>query len=266
MFVSVIMNTYNRADFLRFALHAYLRQTEGDFEIILADDGSTDETLKVVDEFARQAPFELIHVWHEHMGHRRAAILNRAMEKAKGEIILFTDCDSLAFSNLVELHRRYYKLKRLVSGGYYRLNEEQTKSLTLDDVNSGRFERIFTLGQRWRAFRNSVTAMRQVLTRKPRKPHNKGVNYSASREMLFEINGYDETFMGWGSADGDVRDRLRSLGVMPCSLYHKAMIAHMWHPSLSTKSEDRQRNRIYAKRDDRETICKKGIRNLAEKP
>ena len=50
------MNTFNRAHLLRLALRSYLRQTVEDFEIVVADDGSTDETIQSVRDFIEEHP------------------------------------------------------------------------------------------------------------------------------------------------------------------------------------------------------------------
>lgn len=258
MRTTILVNTFNRAHLLRLALASYLRQTVGDFEIIVADDGSTDETPQVVAAFQKEAPFPVHYVRHEHEGHRRAAILNRGLERSSGDQVLFTDCDSLAFSNLVEVHLAHARPDRLLCGGYVRLSKEETEKLVVEDARSGRFEELLDLKKKLVIWRKHLKASWEILRRKPRRPHNMGLNYSVSREALFKINGYDEEFTGWGSADGDVRERLRQIAVRPVSLYHEAIVLHMWHPVEETKKQ-RSRNRAYANRPDVPTVCRRGI-------
>ncbi len=266
MRISVLMNTFNRGYLLRLALRSYLRQSEGDFEIVVADDGSTDDTPEIVDTFRREAPFDVTYARQENQGHRRAAALNRGIAKCRFEYVLFTDCDSLALHDLIEVHRRYADPSRLLCGGYLRLTEEQTAALTEEDVVSGRFEALIDRRGRRELWRKHMKARWEILRRKPRRPHNMGLNYSVSREALERINGYDEEFEGWGSADGDVRERLRSTGVVPHSLYDRAVVLHMWHPIETTKlnKDNLRRNRAYASRDDVPTVCRRGLKQLEE--
>lgn len=260
MRISVLMNTFNRAHLLRFAMRSYLRQTEGEFELVVADDGSSDDTPAVVEEFKGLAPFEVTYVRQEHEGHRRAAILNRGIDACKHEWVLFTDCDSLAMPDLIAQHRAHADPSRLLCGGYVRLTQAETDPLTDDDVLSGRFEQLIGLGRRWEIWRKDMRARWEIFRRKPRRPHNMGLNYSVARDKLFEINGYDEEFRGWGGADGDVRERLRRVGVQPYSLYGSAIVLHMWHPTEKTKTKDVvKRNRELARREV-PVFCSRGLR------
>jgi glycosyltransferase involved in cell wall biosynthesis len=260
------MNTFNRAHLLRLALASYLRQSQGGFEVVVADDGSTDDTLEVVEAFRMKASFPVAYVRQEHHGHRRAAVLNRGIERCRHEQILFTDCDSLALSNLIEVHRRHARPERLLCGGYVRLSREATEALTASEVLDGTFEQLFALKGRLDVLRKHLEARWQIFLRHKRRPHNMGLNYSVPREALIRINGYDEEFEGWGAADGDVRERLRAAGVQPVSLYSKAVILHMWHPVERTKLDgDRlRRNREYAKRSTVPMFCRRGL--LREEP
>jgi len=258
------MNTFDRAHLLRLALRSYLRQTARDFEIVVADDGSTDDTPAVVEEFRKIAPFDVDYVRQEHRGHRRAAILNRGIERCRHSQVLFTDCDSLAFSDLIEVHLRAARPDRLLCGGYLRLDREQTEKLTDDDAASGRFEALLDASGRRELRRKHLRARWQILRRRRRRPHNMGLNYSVPREALMRINGYDEEFEGWGSADGDVRERMRAIGVRPFSLYDQAIVLHMWHPVERTKldAEKLRRNRAHATRRDVPARCRRGLRAL----
>lgn len=260
MKVSVIMNTYNRGYLLELALASYLLQTSKDFEIVVADDGSTDETPAIVETFSEDAPFDVKYVRQAHEGHRRAAVLNLGLAAASGDWILFSDCDSLAFPDLLELHVRHARPDRLLCGGYFRLDEDETEKLSRSRVVNGEYLQLFTTKRKIQVLRKSAKARWEIIRRKPRRPHNMGLNYSVSREALVKINGYDEEFSGWGSADGDVRERLRRIGVAPFSLYRTALVMHMWHPVEKTKvKEITKRNRAYAAREEIPIFCRRGL-------
>ena len=83
--ISVICSTYNRSDALSAALSGLLRQTDTNFEVIVADDGSTEETRFVIDSYIKKASFRIHHTWHEDLGFRLAAIRNLALTSAQGE-------------------------------------------------------------------------------------------------------------------------------------------------------------------------------------
>ncbi len=261
MKVSVIINTYNRGHLLELALASYLLQSSRDFEIVVADDGSTDATPDIVEAFGAAAPFDVRYVRQAHEGHRRAAVLNLGLTAACGDWILFSDCDSLAFPDLVELHIRHARSNRLLCGGYFRLDRDETEKLNRSQIDSGEYLALFTLKHKIQVLRKSAKARWEIIRRKPRRPHNMGLNYSAPREALDRINGYDEMFTGWGAADGDVRERLRRIGVAPFSLYRTALVMHMWHPVEETKvKEITKRNHAYAVRKDIPVYCRRGLR------
>lgn len=259
--VSVIVNTYNRAHALRNCLMALERQTRTDFEVVVADDGSSDGTDEVVRSFAKSAPFPVRHVWHEDLGHRRAAILNRGIADCRSDYVLFTDCDAIARRDLVEVHLRHRMPRRMLCGGYHRLTREETESLDPEAVRNGAAERIpMGWGRTRRLYWQSLKHNWYILVRKRNRPRNMGLNYSVALADLLAVNGYDEEFRGWGHADGDVRRRLRMIGVQPKSVWTKAIVYHQWHPTETTKTgEIRSRNRAYARRSDVSAFCANGI-------
>ncbi len=89
--VSVIIPTYNQADLLSRAIQSVLNQTFKDFELIIVDDGSTDNTKKVVEQFQRQDP-RIKYIWQENSG-GPAKPKNTGIKHAKGEYIAFLDHD-----------------------------------------------------------------------------------------------------------------------------------------------------------------------------
>ena len=257
--ISVLMNTYNRGYLLRFAMLSYLRQTEGDFELVVADDGSSDDTAELVEAFKKEAPFDVTFVTHENKGHRRAAIINKGIHACKHDWILMTDCDSLAMPDLIATHRENIDESRMLCGGYVRLTQDETDPLTDDFVRSGEYEGLIGLGRKIHIWRKHMRASWQIVSKKPRRPHNMGLNYSVSKAAMFKINGYNEQFEGWGSADGDVRERLRRDGTDPESLYGSAIVLHMWHPTETTKTkEGKKRNRAIAQ-TEAPAFCVRGL-------
>ena len=86
--VSVIMVTYNRANFIKAALDSIKRQTFRDYEIIVVDDGSTDNTKGIVEQYA-----EARYIYQDHSGISKAR--NTAVKAARGKWIATLDSDDL---------------------------------------------------------------------------------------------------------------------------------------------------------------------------
>lgn len=116
MKLSIIISTYNSEEWLHKVLLGYTIQTENDFEIIVADDGSTAKTKTVIESFKGKFKHPILHVWHEDKGFRKCRILNSAILKSNSDYLLFTDGDCIPRKDFVGNHLKH-KRKRLFSFG-----------------------------------------------------------------------------------------------------------------------------------------------------
>lgn len=89
--VSVIITTYNRANLVSRAIDSVLNQTYKDFELIIIDDGSTDNTKSLIDSYL-QKDKRIVYFYQENKGWPSA--LNKGIELSKGEYIAFLDSDN----------------------------------------------------------------------------------------------------------------------------------------------------------------------------
>ncbi|MEI6349879.1 MAG: glycosyltransferase [Verrucomicrobiota bacterium] len=101
--VSVIMPVYNGEAYLRAAIDSILAQSFSDFELLLVNDGSTDRSAEIIETYGDPR----IRVLHAAQNRGAAATKNRALDKARGELIAFLDCDDLAHSARLETQVRY---------------------------------------------------------------------------------------------------------------------------------------------------------------
>ena len=99
--VSVIIPTYNRKNFLLPALESVFAQTFEDYEVIVVDDGSTDQTKEAIQPFMGRIRY----IFKQNGGVSSAR--NRGIQEAKGEIIAFLDSDDLWESRFLELTTDY---------------------------------------------------------------------------------------------------------------------------------------------------------------
>jgi glycosyltransferase involved in cell wall biosynthesis len=98
--VSAIIPTYNRSHLLCRAINSVLKQSYGDIEIIVVDDGSTDDTELVVAELGREAN-SIIYVKKNNGG--CASARNKGLERANGRFIAFLDSDDVWMPNAIEI-------------------------------------------------------------------------------------------------------------------------------------------------------------------
>jgi glycosyltransferase involved in cell wall biosynthesis len=91
--VTVVLPTYNRAAFLPGAFQSIVGQTFDDWEIVLVDDGSADNTREVVEAFTSANPGRVQYIFQENRG--AYAARNRGIDIARGKYIAFFDSDDL---------------------------------------------------------------------------------------------------------------------------------------------------------------------------
>ena len=250
MRTAVIVSTYNRPDALALVLEGYCAQRAHDFELIVADDGSTSDTRELVEHQARRAPFMLRHVWQEDRGFRAGAARNRALAATRAEYIIFSDGDCVPPPDFVGQHQMLAEPGYFLSGNRVLLGERLTTSVTacrapLHDWRA----------RQWIAawVRRDVNRILPLLRlpdlglRKLSPSQWKGVktcNLSAWRADLARVNGFDETYAGWGLEDSDLVIRLLRLGVRHKSARFAAPLYHLWHRENDRGGLDENRRRL----------------------
>lgn len=101
---TLIVSTYNRPDALTLCLESILHQNILPSEVIIGDDGSTEETRKVINRYQKKFPVPLIHVWQEDKGFRLAKARNKCLAKASYEYIIQIDGDLILHRDFVKDH------------------------------------------------------------------------------------------------------------------------------------------------------------------
>src|SRR5690554_3276287 len=93
--IGVVITTYNSPLWLGKVLTGYECQSFKSFRVIIADDGSTDETKELIDTFKARGILTIDHVWHEDDGFRKCQILNKAISETECDYLIFTDGDCI---------------------------------------------------------------------------------------------------------------------------------------------------------------------------
>ena len=93
--ISVIVTTYNWPLALKLCLESLFAQHDQDSEIIIADDGSSAESLKQTQAFCEQSLVSISYSYHEDQGFRAGTIRNKAVALSKGDYLLFIDGDCI---------------------------------------------------------------------------------------------------------------------------------------------------------------------------
>ncbi|MBD0315809.1 MAG: glycosyltransferase family 2 protein [Nitrospiraceae bacterium] len=236
MNIAVVVTTYNRPDALSAVLNGFRDQRDQEFELIVADDGSTVDTRAVVERFRGDCPFPVRHVWQEDQGFRAAAVRNRAVASTTADYIIFVDGDCVPSMDFVRAHRRLAERGFFLGANRVLLSPALTQEVLAMGLSIHRW-RWRDWVQAW--FTRKVNRVLPLMTLPDggfRKWHPgrwqgiKTCNLSLWRSDLVRVNGLDEAYEGWGLEDSDLVIRLINAGLRHKSARFAAPVFHLWHP------------------------------------
>lgn len=244
---SVVLAFYNKVDYLKLVFAGFERQTFKDFEIIIADDGSNPFVVEELELLAKEASFPVTHIWQEDKGFRKNRMLNRAVEAAKSNYIIFIDADCVPHPAFVEEHLNYAEHNFCLTGRRVNLSERFTRNLTPEKIKRGFLEngKILLIidglfGGSFdveKGFYFRSTAMRSYFNKKKRGLL--GCNFSIFKDDLLGINGFDERYEAPSiGEDSDIQHRLELNGVGIKSLNNIAVQYHLYHKLQERPAEN----------------------------
>ena len=248
MKTAVILSTYNAPDRLRPTLIGYAVQSHREFELIVADDGSTDETRQLIEVVSRQFNISIKHVWHEDRGFRKCQILNHAIAHTTADYLIFSDGDCVPRRDFVATHVTLARPDRFLSGGYFKLCATTSARVTQGDVINGRLadprwlvENGTTATHKLDKLRHSGWRMRLMNALTPTRPTWNGHNSSAWRSDALRVNGFDGR-MGYWAEDREFGERLVNAGVRGVQVRYAAICVHLHHERPYNTADGRRRN------------------------
>jgi glycosyltransferase involved in cell wall biosynthesis len=235
MKLSVIITTYDSEEWLRKVLIGYTVQTETDFEVVIADDGSSVQTKKIIDSFSTIFKHPIVHVWHEDKGFRKSEILNKAILQSNSDYLLFTDGDCVPRKDFVQKHLNHKEKGYFLSGGNFKLSMTISKAISNSDIldqscfsyrwllNNGlnfsfKIPKL-TKNKFLAVFLNWVTTTKSTFN---------GHNASVFKADLLAINGFNED-MHYGGLDREIGERLFNFGILSKQIRYHAICVHLDH-------------------------------------
>ncbi|OGI09590.1 MAG: hypothetical protein A2X41_06620 [Candidatus Margulisbacteria bacterium GWE2_39_32] len=191
-YFSVIIPTFNRRDILKETILSLSSQTFTDFELIIADDGSSDGTEKMVAEL--KTSFPVRYQWHKNAG--RSAARNMGLKMARGKVVVFIDDHVYSDSRLLEehynFHQKYGATKIKVIRGFAPLVRDKSEipaQAAYQDMSTFKFK-----GEN-NPFISFFTG-----------------NVSIDKEALEKVGGFEEDFKEYGFQDSELGYRLVKAG------------------------------------------------------
>ena len=235
MEVSVIISTYNSKEWLQKVLWGYNNQTDTNFELVIADDGSKKDTIELIEDFKKKAKFPIKHIWHEDNGFQKSAILNKAIVACDAPYIIMSDGDCIPKKDFIEVHNNQKEEGVFLSGGYFKLPMNISKLITEDDVANNRCFDIDWLKKHGlkKSFKNNKLTAKGLTERllnnlTPSKATWNGHNASGWKKDILKVNGLDER-MQYGGQDRELGERLMNLGIKGKQIRYSAIVVHLDH-------------------------------------
>ncbi|MCM8568165.1 glycosyltransferase family 2 protein [Gramella jeungdoensis] len=263
MTVALLISTYNWPEALDLVLRSVKNQSVMPNEILIADDGSTEITKKLIEKFQEEG-LPIKHFWQEDKGFRKSQILNKAIAGAKSDYIIQVDGDCILHRNFVEDHKQNAEIGNFLFGSRVNIKEDAIEKV----LPKRKIKFSFFSGKISKRTRNlrvpflsSFYKETDILSKKVR-----GCNISYWRSDFIAINGYNEAMTGWGKEDSEMVVRLLNNGINGRRLRYAGIVYHIWHIE---KSREREviNSGIQAKAiENKLTRCENGIDQYLSAP
>lgn len=235
---SLIITTYNRPNALKLVLESVLCQTELPNEVIIADDGSKQETVNLIKEYQKKFPIPLIHSWQEDKGFRASRSRNLAISHSSMDYIIMIDGDIILDKYFIADYKQVAKPNVLIQGSRALLTEEKTFELLKNADNNNIKEVLHwyskgvdkRLEKRVQSIR--IPILRNLIFKIQKSHWHKGIrtaNMGCFRKDIVMINGFNNDFIGWGREDSEFAERFFNSGGKRANLKFGGLGYHLWH-------------------------------------
>jgi glycosyltransferase involved in cell wall biosynthesis len=227
---SLCISTYNWPAALELCLESVLLQTYLPAEIIIGDDGSTDETKEMVERMQVKFSMPIKHIWQADDGFKLAQIRNKSFAAATGDYIIQIDGDLVLNRFFIEDHLRFAKKGTFISGARSLLDADASKEIfTQKNIHS--IPETYKLEKKYNAkrFLPAAVLMHKLQKGKKQIRYVLGANMSFWKEDIFKVNGYNENFKGWGKEDNDLAIRLSNAGIQLHFVKFAGIVYHLYH-------------------------------------
>jgi glycosyltransferase involved in cell wall biosynthesis len=266
--ISVIVTTCNREDALDAVLRSLSRQTDRNFEVVVADDGSGPATAALIGSWKPKIGHPLYHVWQERNGFRAAEIRNRAISASRGEYCIFLDGDCIARRDFVAVHRKLAERGWFVTGNRILLSEDLTATILRERLDPETWSyRSWTRERTKGGINRTVPLVRLPLgpLRKLRWRAWRGArscNLGIWRSDLDRVDGFDADYAGWGREDSDLLVRLLHAGVRRKDGIFATGVLHLWHPAADRSWLPDNDRKLEEARSDRRVRARRGLSTI----
>ena len=169
--ISIIIPTYNSELYIKEAIDSVINQTYKDKEIIVIDDGSTDNTKKILQPYIKKN--KIIYIKQKNAG--QAAARNTGIKKSKGEFLAFLDSDDIWLKNKLETQIKLFNKKTgLVHGGVEWFSNNQRINLFRPSLKGKVFDKLIIF--------NPITTSTVIVRKKALPPFNESMDFHGTED------------------------------------------------------------------------------------
>ncbi len=241
--VSVVITTYNRSDALIAVLLALSRQSDRNFEVIVADDGSGEIHRHQLFESQVCKSLRVIHVWHPDIGFTASRVRNRGVKEASCSYVVLLDGDCVPERDFIYRQKSLAEPGFLMNGSRVLLSPMLTQQVVNGEVEVDGRSDFFWLQQRILGQSSKLSGLFRFPdfgARIDRKFSWKGIrscNMGIWKRDFEAVDGFDESFVGWGHEDADFVLRLHNAGIFRKNGFCSTEVFHLWHKESSRSQE-----------------------------
>ena len=268
MKISLIVLTYNRTDALLAVLRSLAQQCNEDHQVIIADDGSRQDQVQMLFDRCPVFKCQVLHVWHPDVGFTIARARNLAASCATGDYLVFLDGDCIPNRAFVAQHARLAEAGYFVNGSRVLLSQRLTADVIDKALDLPIQPAHFWLRARMRGDCNKLVHLlgwpgNLFRAKKAFKWRGiRGCNLGVWMRDFLGVNGFDESFEGWGHEDADFVLRLSHLGIRRKNGFLATEVFHLWHPESKRDTESVNKNRVIVRMNTHLIHAEKGFREL----
>lgn len=250
MRTAFVVLTYNRPGALLAVLRALAAQCGAQHEVLVADDGSRDENVQALRAGLPRFACPVRHVWHPDTGFTAARARNLAAARSSADYVVFLDGDCVPATRFVQMHERLARPGHFVNGSRVLLSPAFTAR-----IERGAVDPLALRWGDWLRLRLAGDANKlSHLVKWPGAPGRvqrrfrwqgiRSCNFGVWRRDLEAVNGFDESFAGWGHEDADLVLRLHHAGLARTNGFWATEVLHLWHPEANRARESENRQRV----------------------
>ncbi|MBI2770847.1 MAG: glycosyltransferase family 2 protein [Burkholderiales bacterium] len=264
-----VVLTYNRSDALLAVLRGLAPQCLPDDVVVIADDGSRTEHVEALHAGLPQFNCPVRHVWHPDVGFTAARARNLGALHAQADYVVFMDGDCIPNPRFAQQHALLAREGHFVNGSRVLLNEDLSRWVAAGKVNLAGLGVSDWLRLRFSGRVNKLSH----LIHWPGAPGRdearfrwKGIrscNFGVWYRDLEAVNGFDESFSGWGHEDADLVLRLHHAGRVRRNGFWGTEVFHLWHRENSRDNEAANRERVHQREAGNVIRAERGLAEAA---